>query len=126
MQIAGHAIHFVDCREIGQAGPIACSLVIDDQDIEHRRFDPSPIEFERGILVPVQRWNFIQNGYALCYIDLETRRLKVVSRIFPYMRLVRVTGRVAEFNRTTYTDETRRVTIGSLEPWWWRFVGSHK
>ncbi len=72
--IAGHNLSFFDCREISQGGPEACSLSLDGSPIERWRFDPSPLEYEGTILVPVRKSNFLTYGYALARLDPSTRK----------------------------------------------------
>jgi hypothetical protein len=111
MQIDGHSVEFVDCGQIGQAGPVACSLVIDGRGVAGR-FDPSPLPFKAGILVPKRKSNLVINGYALCFIDLETLGVRTLSRVFEYMKLIRILDETfVEFNTTTYSQELSRVEL---------------
>lgn len=109
--IAGHTLLFFDCREVGQGGPEACSLSLDGYPIERWRFDPSPLEYEGTILVPVRKSNFLNYGYALARIDPLTRKVSIVSKVRGYMKLLRMEGRGAVFATKTYGTEIDTITI---------------
>jgi hypothetical protein len=105
LEIDSHVIEFCGCMEICQGGPEACDLLIDGMPIEGR-FDPSPLHFEGMILVPKRKISFLKSGYVLVAIDPNTGRTKVLSKIFGYMRLVRIEDRIVEFASTAWGDET--------------------
>lgn len=109
--VAGHALLFFDCHEVGQGGPEACSLSLDGYPIERWRFDPSPLEYEGAILVPVRKSNFFTYGYALARIDPSTRKVSVLSKVHQYMKLLRVEGRAVVFATATCGSETGTVAL---------------
>jgi hypothetical protein len=109
--VAGHILEFFDCREIGQSGPEACSLSLDGAPMKGWRFDPSPLEYEGAILVPVRKADFFGLGYALARVDPSTRRVSILSKVHGYMRLLRVEGRSVVFATTTHRPDTDRIEI---------------
>ena len=109
--VAGHTLLFFDCREVGQGGPEACSLSLDGYPIARWRFDPSPLEYEGAILVPVRKSNFFTYGYALARIDPPTRKVSIVSKVHEYMKLLRVDGRSVVFATTTYGTDADRIEL---------------
>jgi hypothetical protein len=109
--LAGHALLFFDCSEIAQGGPVACSLSLDGSPVRGWRFDPSPLEYEGAILVPVRKWGFLRSGYALARIDVSTRRVSIVSGIYGYMRLLHLEGRSVVFATTTYGPDTDSISL---------------
>jgi hypothetical protein len=113
MQIAGHELTFTDCKEVGQGGPEACSLLIDGREVRGR-FDPSPLPYKTGILVPIRKSNFFVYGYALCFVDPQTLRTSIVSRVLQYMRLTGVVGEEAEVLTATYGNDRARVRIKDI------------
>jgi hypothetical protein len=108
--VAGHTLNFLDCCEIGQGGPEACSLSLDGFPIPKWSFDPSPLEYRGTILIPVRKGGFWELGYALARIDPSTRKVSVISKVRGYMKLLRVEGNTVVFATTTYGPET-----GSLD-----------
>lgn len=113
MQICGHEVEFVDCREIGQGGPEACGLLIDNRELKGKKFDPSPLPCGSGIVLPVRKWNFFSGwGYALCFIDLDSLRITTISKKFPYIRLVGISEDHAEIKTRVYDDEQTTTKIG--------------
>jgi hypothetical protein len=111
MVLGGHTLLFFDCHEVGQGGPEACSLSLDGYPIERWCFDPSPIEYEGAILIPVRKSNFLNYGYALARIEPTSRKVSVVSKVHGYMRLLRLEGRTVIFATTTHTQDTGRITL---------------
>jgi hypothetical protein len=109
--MAGHSLLFFDCSEVVGSGPEACSLSLDGLPIERWRFDPSPLEFQGAILVPVRNHKFWGWGYALAQIDPATRRLAVISKNRPYMRLLRLEGESVVYATTTYGGETDTIAL---------------
>jgi hypothetical protein len=109
--LAGHTLLFFDCHEVGQGGPEACSLSLDGYPIKRWRFDPSPLEHEGAILVPVRKTNFLIYGYALARLDPATRKVSVVSKVYGYMKLLRLEGPSVVFATTTYTQETGKIAL---------------
>jgi len=109
--IAGHTLLFFDCHEVGQGGPEACSLSLDGYPIERWRFDPSPLEYEGTILVPVRKSNLLTYGYALARIDPSTRKVSIVSKVQGYMKLLRMEGRDVIFATKNYGTEIDTITI---------------
>jgi hypothetical protein len=109
--IAGHTLLFFDCHEVGQGGPEACSLSLDGYPIERWRFDPSPLEYEGAILIPVRKSNFLTYGYALARIDPSSRKVSVVSKVYGYMKLLRLEGPSVIFATTTHTQDTGRIAL---------------
>lgn len=111
VDIAGHDVSFSNCAEIVQGGPLACELYLDGQPMPGKRFDPSPLPYRDGILVPMRKIGFLTSGYALCFIDPATRAAKVISKTFGYMRLLRVEGDEVEFCPRAYGDERNYVRV---------------
>ncbi len=111
MQIAGHEVDFFDFQEIVGSGPEACSLTIDGNEIVGKRFDPSPIKYLDGILIPARKSNFLVYGYSLCYINFSSLKCKFVSKVLPYMRLIEISDGRAKVQRNTFSDETVLVDI---------------
>ena len=117
----GHELEFSGCNEICQGGPLACTLTIDGWLVERRnalglkstslRFDPSPVEYEGSILVPVRKSNFLIFGYALARIDPATCQVSVISKVHGYMKLLRVEGRSVVFATKTYGTETGTIRL---------------
>jgi len=54
---------------------------------------------------------FFVSGYALCFVDPQTLRTRVVSRVLPYMKLTHVVDEYAEVQTATYGNERARVRI---------------
>jgi hypothetical protein len=106
-RIAGHEIAFLNCSEIGQGGPEACEMWIDGRRVPREYFDPSPLAYRDGILIPVRRISFFASGYALAFVDPARLKLRVVSKIQGYMRLIEVTGDEVTFVTRAYDDDER-------------------
>lgn len=104
-RIAGHEVIFSNCSEIAQGGPEACDMEIDGRLVPRERFDPSPLAYRDGILIPVRRINFFNSGYALAFVDPASLKLRVISKIQGYMRLIEVNGDEVAFLTTTFNDE---------------------
>ena len=111
MEISEHEVEFFNCHEIVSGGPEACSLMIDGQEIEGEKFDSTALPYKTGILVPARKSNFFVFGYALCYIDFATLNVKFVSKVLPYMKLLRIVGNNAEIKKSTYGNETKFIKI---------------
>ena len=111
MVLAGHALHFFDGREIVQGGPLAYSLSLDGIPFESWRFDPSPLEYEGAILVPVRKAGFLNFGYALARVEPVTRNVSIISSVRDYMRLLRVEGQSVVFATNTYGPETDTLAL---------------
>lgn len=109
--LAGHTLHFFDCHEVGQGGPEACSLSLDGCPIKRWRFDPTPLEYEGYILVPARKWSLLIYGYALPRIDPATRKISVVSKVYEYMKLLRLEGPSVIFATKTYGPDTDTITL---------------
>jgi len=109
--IAGRTLMFFDCREVGQAGPEACSISLDGSPIANWRFDPSPLEFRGAILIPVRKPGLLDLGYALARIEQSSRNISVISRVYGYMKLLRVEGETLVFATSTYGADTDSITL---------------
>lgn len=110
MEIAGHELSFSNCAEIGRGGPIACELVIDGCKIRGE-YDPSPVPYGSGILIPVRKTGLLSSGYALCFVDLRTMEMKTISKVHGYMRITKVVGDQVEFNPKAYGDKLQSLHI---------------
>ncbi len=102
--IAGHEVTFSNCSEIGQSGPEACDMRIDGRPVPRDRFDPSPLGYGHGILIPVRKSGFLNSGYALAFVDPVDLKVQVISKVRDYMRLIEVTGDEVTFMTHTYGD----------------------
>lgn len=111
MELDGHELEFFDCREICQGGPAACSLILDGWLLEGRKFDPSPLTFDGKILLPMRKIGFFKSGYVLALINPSACKIIAVSKIYPYMRLISVEGRVVTFATTAWGDNTATLSI---------------
>lgn len=111
IEINGHAIELCGYFEICQGGPEACDLLVDRRPVDGR-FDPSPLPFLGNMLIPKRRISFFKSGYVLTMIDLKTVKEKRLSRIIPYMRLIKVEDGVVEYVTTAWGVETARLSIG--------------
>jgi hypothetical protein len=109
--IAGHELTFVDCAEIGQGGPEACTLLIDDRKVARWQVDPHALEYRGGVLIPVRKSGFFSSGYALAFIDPVRLKVTIISKVFGYMRLVSVDGDEVTFNPRNYGDDLRVITV---------------
>lgn len=109
--LAGRTLLFFDYGEVGQGGPEACSLSIDGYPIERWRFDPSPLDYNGAILIPVRKSNFFNYGYALVKIGADTSKVSVISKVRGYMRLLRLEGRSVVIATTAYGPETDRIAL---------------
>ena len=111
LELAGHALLFFDGREVGQGGPLAYSLSLDRYPMERPRFDPSPLEYQGAILIPLRRITFLRSGYALARIEPEQRKLAVLSRVRSYMKLIRIEDGSVIFETTAYGPEIDRIRL---------------
>jgi hypothetical protein len=111
IDLAGHRLEFSDCREVVGSGPEACSLSIDGNLIDRSRFDPSPLNHNGSILIPVRKIGFFASGYALARIEPVQRKLSVISKVHGYMRLLRIEGDAVFFAKTTYNDDEGRIAL---------------
>jgi hypothetical protein len=115
--LAGCELEFSDCREIGQAGPITCTLTIDGEPVVQRflwgkpvslRFHHSPLEYEGDILVPM--WT--KPSFNLVRINPRTTKVtRVTWRGSGYMRLLTVDGNEAEVSVRHDDSKTRRIRL---------------
>jgi len=115
--LAGHAMEFADCSEVGQGGPESCTMSIDDRPVCSRfnlgwqrlslRFHPTPLEFDGDVLVPLRRGT----RFYLARIDPRTLAVRRISRGFAFMRLLRVSGAEVEFATQFDDSEIRRVRL---------------
>jgi hypothetical protein len=115
--LAGHAIEFADCHELGQGGPDTCTMSIDGEPVVRRflwgeppslRFHPSPLEFNGDILVPM--WG--RPRFFLVRIDPRTMKIRRLTwRGESYMRLLKVVGDEVEFATWHDARKTRRVRL---------------
>ncbi|WP_155006374.1 hypothetical protein [Sphingomonas hengshuiensis] len=90
------ALTFYDCNRVGPGGTLVCSVQLGGRAIRGR-FDPSPLEYGDGYLIPIKRGGWLGQRYALAYVDPETRAARVVSRSRRYMRLLAVEGAQVTF-----------------------------
>ena len=111
IDLAGHRLEFSDCREIVGSGPEACSLSIDGNTVERWRFDPSPLEHDGSILIPVRKIGFFASGYALARIDPLAHKVSVISKAYGYMRLLRLDDDAVVFAKTTYSPDEGRIAL---------------
>jgi hypothetical protein len=116
--LAGHALEFADCHEVGQGGPETCSLSIDGAPVirtllwwspRSLRFHPTPLEFEGDILVP--QWEATR--FYLVRIDPTTLKLSRISRGFHFMRLLRIQDDEIEFSTWHDDRQVHRVRLMS-------------
>jgi hypothetical protein len=114
--IAGHTIKFADCHEVGQGGPDTCTMSINGDAVTIRslwgqprklRFHPTPLEFDGDVLVPL--WQTTR--FYLVRINIQTLRLKRLSKGFKYMRLLLVEGAEVEFSTWWDDREKRRISL---------------
>jgi len=109
--LAGYTLDFWDCREIVGSGPEACSLSIEGDWIEGKRFDPSPLEWQSSILIPVRKIGFFSSGFALGRIAPSTRQVSLISKTFPYMKLLRLEGDAVVFAKATCGIEEGKIKL---------------
>lgn len=123
LNLAGHAIEFTDCHELGQGGPDTCTMSIDGEPVvsglvrlssflwghlPSLRFHPSPLEFGGDILVPM--WG--RPKFYLVRIDPRTMKIRRLTwRGEAYMRLLKVVGDEVEFATWHDARKTRRVRL---------------
>ena len=104
-------LRFEDCREVGQGGPEACLFFINGRQVSDQQFDPSPLAYKGGFLIPVRRANLLGYGYALSHVDEQTLQVKIVSRVMGYMRLLRLIDECVEYSPKTYGDDKRLLKL---------------
>ena len=118
--ILGHGLEFSGCEEVCQGGPLACALSIDGEPVERRllwiaqtslRFDPSPLEYHGTILIPMLQRGGWASGYVLTRIDPTTRRVFVVSKKRPYMKLLRIEAQAVIFASAAYGSDTGSISL---------------
>lgn len=106
--IAGHALAFADCVEIGQGGPEACTLLVDGRPLARWRVDPHALEYRGGALIPVRKYG----GYRLAFVDPIGLSVTIVNnKMFSYMRLVSVEGDAVTFDADAYGNDRRVITV---------------
>jgi hypothetical protein len=110
VEINGHTVEFFDYREICQGGPKACNLLIDQRLIEGR-FDPSPLSIAGKLLIPKRKISFFKSGYVLTAIDLNTGETQALSKIIPYMKLLKIDDGYIQFATTVWGSETGRLPL---------------
>lgn len=111
MELNGHDMEFFDCREICQGGPVACSLIADGWLLEGQKFDPSPLQFDGKILLPMRKIGFFKSGYVLTLIDPNDYKITILSKVHGYMRLISIHDRIVTFATTAWGDNTATLSI---------------
>jgi len=111
IELGGQTLEFSDCMEICQGGPEACSLSINGEAIDGRRFDPSPLVHEGKILIPMRKSGFLRSGYVLVRIDPSSLTIESISKVHDYMKLCRTDGESVEFATAAWGSETALLTL---------------
>ena len=62
-------------------------------------------------MIPVRKIRLLASGYALARIDPVARKLSVISKVYGYMRLLRLDGDTVVFAKTTYDTEEGRIAL---------------
>ncbi|MHA6770127.1 hypothetical protein [Sphingobium ummariense] len=110
IEINGYAIELCGYSEICQGGPEACDLLVDRRPIEGR-FDPSPLAYSGNMLIPKRKISLLKSGYVLTMIDLRSLKETRLSKVMPYMKLIKVQDGIVEYATTARSSETARLSL---------------
>jgi len=110
--IEGIEIRFENIRELCQGGPEIGQLLINGARMSSDQWFGGPIMInDRSIIAPVYTRSFLKSGFRISMINIDSKEIKYISKIYPLINLISITEKKVIFTTDLDNKSLKEVSI---------------